>query len=945
MNPKASEPPRDKSTAANSYFRSCLLWLQQMRKRLYPILRFCWRFLLVLLILAQLLPDYRDPALGIWTTLNICYAMVACLWAAFHWRPLWAARDISLRWSVCLSLAVTLACYSYISATQYKPDGLPSALQNTGIFWFLMIIIALLLLCLLTALGLLGAAVSAFAARKIEDTQRAAQVGVHSSMLALLATLLAAYWLTPNNDDTKHYAALYSAICCSFPLMTRAYWHWWLPDTSRPARQQAIRSLRRAWERLFLWRRRLRTRTLVVDLRGVALGLCIAVILLKLPSRLVGPLQSQAFTFLSHARAVILGSQTSRAQSQGPHITIADDAAERAKQGKRAQDRQHIAILHLDDSTRHAISAQSEIAIQSEMIDRLQKMGAACIVLPMPYLYNKAYPVWSSFENPAPQEQDANNNRRDARQFVTILHRSPSVVLALPASARRQDAKVKLVVEAIPQYGEIDLPVSPTTYLPMVPTDWPSSSPPISTLAYAAMTAPQGHAKSASPFQRLQDIPGGALPHITPEGVLVDFVGIGPHEDFLHISYAAVHANSLLPVQNISHPLPDDQTEPPEPTHNWKPVSELLRGRIVFLDSMAHPVRNTPLGVMTQSEEQAYAVSTLLSGESLERITRFDVPLVLFLGLLVGYLCVQKEPIDAILQVAVPFVMTLLGCIIAFIIGRWIDPVLPLLTILITLMLATQMRFAHERADKTRTSELFGRFVAPHMVQEWLSQSEEELGLGGKREKLCVLFADVRDFTPFAERHDASEVIDIINAYMTAITDALHAYNGVLDKYTGDGLMAFFQSARTPQKDTQNSMSTLQMPQTMEQDVSRAVHAALAMRDAALALSVKRREEGKPTLDLGFSLHYGEAVVGLVGNIKQQINYTALGHTVVVAARLQTIASGGDVVVSEAVFQETQEMFVFAVGEPVYVKGLSTPVRPYYVLAPREAALSVDTHG
>ena len=72
-----------------------------------------------------------------------------------------------------------------------------------------------------------------------------------------------------------------------------------------------------------------------------------------------------------------------------------------------------------------------------------------------------------------------------------------------------------------------------------------------------------------------------------------------------------------------------------------------------------------------------------------------------------------------------------------------------------------------------------------------------------------------------------------------------------------------------------------------------------------------------------------------MGNIKQQINYTALGHTVVVAARLQTIAGGGDVVVSEEVYQEAPDGFVYAVGEPVYVKGLSTPVHPYRVLAPR----------
>ena len=356
----------------------------------------------------------------------------------------------------------------------------------------------------------------------------------------------------------------------------------------------------------------------------------------------------------------------------------------------------------------------------------------------------------------------------------------------------------------------------------------------------------------------------------------------------------------------------------PKSGANGSQLSELLRGRVVFLDALPHTAVLTPAGSMTQSEAQAYAASTLLSQEAFTRTAPLEFAiLTLLLGAFVGHTCARQEPLNAIIRLLIPLFLVVAGSIELFLFqSAWFDPVLPLLTMAATGMLATQFRFARERAEKHRASALFGRFVAPHMVQRWLAQREEELGMGGTREKICVLFADARQFTAFAEQNDATIVLDVINAYMTALTDALHAHGGILDKYTGDGLMAFFQITRSP-----------------SEDIARAVHAALAMRDAVLQLSAQQEREGKPMLSLGISLHYGEAIVGLVGNPKQQINYTAMGLAVVVAARLQTIAGGGDVVVSEEVYRETQEAFAFVVGEPVQVKGLTQPVRPYRVLA------------
>ena len=198
-----------------------------------------------------------------------------------------------------------------------------------------------------------------------------------------------------------------------------------------------------------------------------------------------------------------------------------------------------------------------------------------------------------------------------------------------------------------------------------------------------------------------------------------------------------------------------------------------------------------------------------------------------------------------------------------------------------------------------------------------------------------MLFADVRNFSHFAETHTPEQVIEAINSYMTALPHALHDHRGLLDKYTGDGLMALFR----PQEDTDRPAS---LPGGNHADtagnrvlVARAVSAALAMRDAAQMLSRQRAGEGKNPLEIGIGLHFGEAVCGLVGNPVHQINYTALGHTVVVSARLQATAGGGEVVVSEDVYQAVADLFTVEARAPVSVKGVSAPVRPYHVLAPR----------
>ncbi len=963
----------------------------------------------------QFVPPVRFGAQATWIALNLLYAMVCACWAAFHWGPLWGARDESLRWSVSLTIMGTLIFFAEYSAKRFDASVSRQQFTDGGLVWFLMGLVALTILMLLLFLCLLGAAIGAYVGRK-GNSHRVALRGVQVGVLALLVSVGGLLWNRDNLASDAHWI-FWLAVGLSFPLAIRFYGE--LAKRLSISQTPAWKSLRRVWERSLVWHIRFGRSARVIDFRGATLGIMVAVLLLRLPGTVVAPLQSQAFTTLVRVRAALLSQLN-------PEIVFSIWGEKSSGGTMESSPRQKIVILQIDEATRFAISRRSEASVQADMIALLRKYQPACIVLPMPDLYGRAYPRHSSPQFPAPDDQDIEHNRWDTRHLASIIRDTPNVVLAFPPDARLDDAKIGLLLHSTPLCGTTELPVSRSTCLPMVASHWKDQhKPPLPATIFALLAASprqdstpgSSRAVAFAGGNDLIQLPRVATPHMTPEGVTINFFDGEPQRDFRHLTYSALIANTGLPIalptvpkasssgsasskddagssaqkeasapnetdgagssaQNeVSAPDGPDKPEPnpfatkttdtktidtkktARKTTNiqWIKAADLIRGKIVYLDALAQPQQLTPIGTLTQSEEQAYALTTLFSTEAFNRASKpTEAILVLSLGLLVGLICALKEPIDAILQVTVPLFLTLLVCMLAFLGGIWLDPVLPVLTILMTLTLATQMRFAHERDDRRRTSQLFGRFVAPHKVQEWLAQSPEDLGLGGKREEICVLFADVRNFTPFAEGHDATEVIDVINAYMTAITDALHAYNGILDKYTGDGLMAFFyvrpigraadkgkkngERNRRKEIDEASAGEAEELARVRREGVGRAVRAALAMRDAAEALSRERVRYNRTVLHLGFSLHYGEAVVGLVGNIRQQINYTALGHTVVVAARLQTLAGGGEVVVSEEVYHETSADFDYLEGDPVILKGISTPVHPYRVQGTRSHA-------
>ena len=213
--------------------------------------------------------------------------------------------------------------------------------------------------------------------------------------------------------------------------------------------------------------------------------------------------------------------------------------------------------------------------------------------------------------------------------------------------------------------------------------------------------------------------------------------------------------------------------------------------------------------------------------------------------------------------------------------------------------------------DKKRLEaerQLFEKMVSPAVISQL---DPNQLQLGGKRTDITSLFADIRGFTHYSESLKPEQLVSVLNRYLAAAADAILAQEGTIDKFLGDGLMAWF-NAPIPQPD-----HTL-----------RAVKAALGIRNAIEKLHKELPSEAH--LSFGVGIHFGEAVLGLVGTEKR-VDYTAIGDSVNTAKRIQENSTANQILISKAAYKLVEGKVKTKEVEPIFAKGKSEPVPVYEI--------------
>lgn len=214
-----------------------------------------------------------------------------------------------------------------------------------------------------------------------------------------------------------------------------------------------------------------------------------------------------------------------------------------------------------------------------------------------------------------------------------------------------------------------------------------------------------------------------------------------------------------------------------------------------------------------------------------------------------------------------------------------------------------------ERKKLEAQRRLFERMVSPAVIEQL---DPDSLHLGGKRANITVLFADIRGFTTFSESLDPEKLVRVLNRYLAAMAEAVLEQGGTIDKFMGDAIMAWF-NAPVPQPD-----HTL-----------RAVKTALAIRNSVENLYKELPKDSH--LAFGAGIHYGEAVLGLIGTEKR-LEYTAISDSVNTAKRIQENSAKNQILLSKDAYERVKDEVEANLHAEMIVKGKSHPLEVFEVV-------------
>jgi len=222
-------------------------------------------------------------------------------------------------------------------------------------------------------------------------------------------------------------------------------------------------------------------------------------------------------------------------------------------------------------------------------------------------------------------------------------------------------------------------------------------------------------------------------------------------------------------------------------------------------------------------------------------------------------------------------------------------------------------QMARSLREKEMIKRAFTRYVAREVVEEIL-KDPENLVLSGERRQVTVLFCDVRGFTPMSERLAPEEVVLLLNDFYNLMIETTFKFDGTLDKFLGDAVMAVFGA-----------------PMAHPDHSARAIRTALAMQEGISGLNEKRARDGKEAISVGIGVSAGEAVAGTVGT-EDRMEYTVIGDSVNLAARLESNAKPGQILISHRTYERVRDLVDARPLGRIRVKGKEEEVEVYEVL-------------
>lgn len=351
-----------------------------------------------------------------------------------------------------------------------------------------------------------------------------------------------------------------------------------------------------------------------------------------------------------------------------------------------------------------------------------------------------------------------------------------------------------------------------------------------------------------------------------------------------------------------------------------------VKDKIVFIGANAAglaDIKSTPMSPYEPFpgvEIHATVLQNLLDQDYIQIVENsslyFRLGMLLVIFLLYYGIFFKSYQVNISISLFVLFGILITGILLFYSQRIWFPTVEGTFSIALTVVLGYIVKYVGEDNEKRKIRSAFGMYIQKELVDE-ISESPEELKLGGQRKDLTIIFSDLEGFTSISEQYTPEELVTFLNEYLSEMTRIVFEYKGTLDKYIGDAVMAFWGA-----------------PISHENHAYLACKCVLEMQKSLKILQKKWKAEGKPTPGVRFGINSGEVVVGNMGSL-ERFNYTVLGDHVNLAARLEPANKefGTHTLISEFTRDKIGEEFLLREAGMIRVKGREESIKVFELLA------------
>ena len=363
---------------------------------------------------------------------------------------------------------------------------------------------------------------------------------------------------------------------------------------------------------------------------------------------------------------------------------------------------------------------------------------------------------------------------------------------------------------------------------------------------------------------------------------------------------------------------------------------DIFKDKIVLIGATApdlHDYHQTPIGILSGVELQANAIATLIDGAIFRTNKLLDLFLIIFLVFLTVILSFYIKKFFALI-LSTLVLLIIFNSVVFLLFDQFliIDLFYPNVAIILTLAICVTYQYFLTRKEKKFIQDSFSRYLSPVVIDQIL-EDPSKLRLGGEKRKLTILFSDIRNFTAISESMDPERLTHFLNRYLTVMTKIVLENNGLIDKYIGDAIMAFWGAPLSDKDHTLNALLT-----------------AKKMIDKLEELNHQNKEKNEPEIQIGIGINSGFATVGNLGS-ENRFDYTAIGDSVNLASRLEGLNKfyGTSIIVSELTFQaiaqiqKNENLLLFREIDTVKVKGKKEAVKIFELIpeAKQEKIVSI----